>query len=87
MSLQINGTSIGQTTGREEGSQVSTVMVNGELSQYGEDIKRIVLRFFYAKKPIYAPSTVETISDNPDQDLLSKISVVTYSIIEAPPGI
>jgi len=43
--------------------------------------------FLLCKKTIYAPSTVETISDNPDQDLLSKISVVTYSIIEAPPGI
>lgn len=43
--------------------------------------------FLLCAKSSYSPPTVEVISDDPEQDLLSKINVVAYSIIEAPRGI
>ena len=43
--------------------------------------------FLLTKKTTYAPPTVSVVSENPNSDLLSKISFEAESIIEAPQGI
>ncbi len=43
--------------------------------------------FLLTKRTAYAPPTINVVSENPDNDLLSKIPFEAESIIEAPEGI